>query len=57
MAILDIEHPDIVDFIECKLLEDKKAQALMREGYDGTTVLTARRTLRCSIRMPTTRCA
>ena len=37
MAILDIEHPDIVDFIECKLLEDKKAQALMREGYDGTS--------------------
>jgi ribonucleoside-diphosphate reductase alpha chain len=34
MAILDIEHPDIVDFIECKLLEDKKAQALMREGYE-----------------------
>ena len=37
MAILDIEHPDIVDFIDCKLLEDKKAQALMREGYDGTS--------------------
>jgi ribonucleoside-diphosphate reductase alpha chain len=37
MAILDIEHPDIVGFIECKLLEDKKAQALMREGYDGTS--------------------
>jgi ribonucleoside-diphosphate reductase alpha chain len=37
MAILDVGHPDIVDFIECKLLEDKKAQALMREGYDGTS--------------------
>ena len=37
MAILNVSHPDIVDFIECKLKEDAKAQALMREGYDGAS--------------------
>ena len=37
MAILNADHPDIEEFIDCKLKEDKKAQALMREGYDGTS--------------------
>src|ERR1039457_1892264 len=37
MAILNVGHPDIVDFIDCKLKEDKKAQALMAMGYDGTS--------------------
>jgi ribonucleoside-diphosphate reductase alpha chain len=37
MAILNVSHPDIVEFIDCKLTEEKKAQALMREGYDGSS--------------------
>ena len=35
MVILDIEHPDIVDFIRCKEIEERKAWALIDAGYDG----------------------
>jgi ribonucleoside-diphosphate reductase alpha chain len=35
MVILDADHPDIEDFIAAKGKEEKKAQALIREGYDG----------------------
>ncbi|RZU28996.1 class II vitamin B12-dependent ribonucleotide reductase [Edaphobacter modestus] len=35
MVILDADHPDIEEFIAAKGKEEKKAQALMREGYDG----------------------
>ncbi len=35
MVILDIEHPDIVEFINCKVEEEKKAWALIDAGYDG----------------------
>jgi ribonucleoside-diphosphate reductase alpha chain len=35
MVILDIDHPDIVEFIECKAREEKKAWTLMEAGYDG----------------------
>jgi ribonucleoside-diphosphate reductase alpha chain len=34
MVILNVEHPDIVEFIECKHKEEQKAHALIREGYD-----------------------
>lgn len=36
MVILNIDHPDIVEFIECKAKEEKKAWTLMESGYDGS---------------------
>src|SRR5207244_4510207 len=35
MVILDVDHPDIVDFIRSKEIEEKKAWALIDAGYDG----------------------
>jgi ribonucleoside-diphosphate reductase alpha chain len=35
MVILNAEHPDIVEFINCKADEEKKAWALIEAGYDG----------------------
>jgi len=36
MVILDGDHPDIEDFINCKSVEEKKAWALIDAGYDGS---------------------
>ncbi len=36
MVILDIDHPDIVEFITSKQVEEEKAKALMLSGYDGS---------------------
>ncbi len=35
MVILGTDHPDIVEFINCKADEEKKAWALIDAGYDG----------------------
>jgi ribonucleoside-diphosphate reductase alpha chain len=35
MVILNADHPDIVDFIESKEKEEKKAWALIDAGYEG----------------------
>jgi len=36
MVILNAEHPDIAEFINCKVEEEKKAWALIDAGYDGS---------------------
>lgn len=35
MEILNIDHPDIINFIEAKTKEEKKAWALIEQGYGG----------------------
>jgi ribonucleoside-diphosphate reductase alpha chain len=36
MVILNIDHPDVVEFIRSKAEEEKKAWALIDAGYDGS---------------------
>ncbi len=36
MVILNAEHPDILEFIKCKVGEEKKAHALIDAGYDSS---------------------
>src|ERR1700681_4351676 len=37
MVILNIDHPDIIHFIEVKTKEEAKAHALIASGYDGSS--------------------
>src|SRR5579885_1455068 len=36
MFILNADHPDIVDFVECKMREERKAHVLIEQGYDSS---------------------
>lgn len=36
MVILDADHPDIKEFVACKIEEERKAWALIDSGYDGS---------------------
>ena len=41
MVILNADHPDVEEFINCKVEEEKKAWALIDAGYDGSFTGTA----------------
>jgi len=36
MVILNVDHPDIVEFIESKVREERKAHVLIEQGYDSS---------------------
>ena len=36
MVILNVDHPDIEEFVSCKSTEERKAWALIEAGYDGS---------------------
>jgi ribonucleoside-diphosphate reductase alpha chain len=36
MVILNVDHPDIMEFIESKMKEERKAHVLIEQGYDSS---------------------
>ncbi len=36
MVILNVDHPDIMDFVESKVREERKAHVLIEQGYDSS---------------------
>lgn len=35
MVVLNVDHPDIMAFIQCKVREEEKAQALLHQGFSN----------------------
>ena len=55
MVVLDVDHPDIEEFIATKVREEEKIRVLRDAGFDMD--LGGRTSPPCSTRTPTTRCA
>src|SRR5262249_24482609 len=45
MVCLDMDHPEIADFIQWKVREEKKAQALIASGMDADFIVDAYKTV------------
>src|ERR1700739_1838344 len=35
MVILNVDHPDVLEFIECKMKDERKSRVLIEQGYDS----------------------